>query len=203
MLRRQQKQKYVHQWHLSGIKAVPNIPRILRWIMFIFHCLLSTVSDPVVSLTSKQDKLILLFLYFCSISLHCCFVSHAVYLVDPFFLHSAGESCKFDILHENELVDRKNKMLWLLSLCSCLSPWAKMPVTDTVFGYWVDSNRRLWALISWHFVTFLSGTPYVPHFVFWSVTRTFQWYPWKYRPKKNDGYITWTNICDQEVWLKK
>lgn len=37
-----------------------------------------------------------------------CFVSHAVYLVDPHLVFSAGKCCTFDILHENELVDGKN-----------------------------------------------------------------------------------------------
>lgn len=83
--------------------------------------------------------MIIPFLCFCFISLHCCFVSHAVYLVDPHLVFSTGECCTFDILHENELVDRKT--LWLLSLCSCLSPWAKMPVTDrdTV---WILSGQQ-------------------------------------------------------------
>lgn len=36
-----------------------------------------------------------------SVSLHCCFVSHAVRFALPHFVFSAGESCTVDILHEN------------------------------------------------------------------------------------------------------
>lgn len=50
----------------------------------------------------------ILLVYLCIFSLYHCLVSDAVYGVDSHFVFNSGESHTFDILNENELIDRAN-----------------------------------------------------------------------------------------------
>ena len=141
-----------------------------------------------------------------SVSLHCCFVSHAAYLVWPFSSLQAS-LVYLTFLVKMSFVDRK-AVVAVICLLLPISPGPKcQSLIQTLFGYWVDTDHRLWALISWHFVTFLSDAhvfrPACPHFVIWRVAVT-----WKAKSSIDSGgqstqpqYLSQSKDTPGQIWL--